>query len=94
MPSHYHGASIYDPGHTHGVSGGIYGSEGINYAYYQAGNQGGIPGAISINGAYTGVRVSAGNGYDLTGSTGGGAAHAIVQPTLVTNYILFAGGPT
>ncbi|KRQ03335.1 hypothetical protein [Bradyrhizobium manausense] len=83
MPSHFHSASIYDPGHVHG------------YTYpTNSGNTGGggafgnIPGTTVTSSAVTGVRVNSSNGLDTTYSTGGGGAHPIVQPTiLATTYI-------
>jgi microcystin-dependent protein len=91
IPSHYHAANMYDPTHAHGVTGGVYGSNGLGLNYYGAGSQGGQGAAIGISAAYTGVRISAGNGYDLTGSTGGGTAHAITQPSRVVNFIIRIG---
>ncbi|MGY3472459.1 hypothetical protein [Bradyrhizobium ottawaense] len=84
MPSHYHSASIYDPGHTHGhnitgVSSSTTGGGGFTISGY---------GTATINAAVTGVRVNSSNGLDNTYSTGGGGSHPIVQPTiLATTYL-------
>ncbi|WP_439365498.1 hypothetical protein ACNJYD_04420 [Bradyrhizobium sp. DASA03005] len=84
MPSHFHSASIYDPGHTHGhnitgVNSNTTGGGGFTTSGY---------GTAIISAAVTGVRVNSSNGLDTTYSTGGGGAHPIVQPTLlVTTYI-------
>ncbi|MHC4040630.1 hypothetical protein [Bradyrhizobium sp. 23AC] len=84
MPSHFHSASIYDPGHTHGhnitgVSSSTTGGGSFTISGY---------GTATISAAVTGVRVNSSNGLDTTYSTGGGGAHPIVQPTLlVTAYI-------
>lgn len=94
MPSHGHGISdpghahsVYDPGHGHGgqaLSGGIGYNPGIWYNTENGMGLTGIPGAgtgIGIYAAGTGVSVAA---------NGGNAAHPIVQPTLVLNYIIRA----
>lgn len=93
MPSHGHGISdpghahsVYDPGHAHGgniVNTGAY----QGFTRYSAEGDlsvGGMPGAgtgISIYAAGTGVSVAA---------NGGSAAHPIVQPTLVIQYMIRA----
>ncbi|MEH2525871.1 MULTISPECIES: hypothetical protein [unclassified Bradyrhizobium] len=89
MPAHYHSAGIYDPTHNHSVN---------NHSYWTTASGSGVGGggafgvagttSISINAAATGVRVNSSNGLDTTYSTGGGGAHANVQPTkLATIYI-------
>jgi microcystin-dependent protein len=88
VPSHYHAANMYDPGHVHAVTGGIYGSANTSLNYYQGGSQGGSPAAVTISGALTGVRVNAGNGLDLTGSAGGGATHNITQASAAWNVMV------
>lgn len=83
MPSHYHSASIYDPGHTHS-NNAITGSTTTGGGGFPAGANG----AATISAAATGVRVNSSNGLDTTNSAGGGGAHPIVQPTiLATTYI-------
>jgi hypothetical protein len=83
MPSHYHSAGIYDPGHTHGHNAQT-GSTTTGGGGFPAGSNGGA----TINAAVTGVRVNSSNGIDTTNSTGGGGAHAIVQPTIGVVYFL------
>jgi len=88
IPSHFHTAGIYDPTHTHGVAGGVYGGNSTNgrpqsFSYDTTSPIGAQ--AIAINGASTGVRVTSPNGNDNTYSTGGGGNHANVQPTMVMN---------
>lgn len=78
MPAHDHG--VNDPGHSH------------TYATWQpfgttAGNAGGIttlgPSTLnSTSNSATGISIQ---------SNGSGQAHGNVQPTMVTNFILFAG---
>ena len=77
MPSHYHVAGIFDPGHTHGVSGGVYGSTSLIFNYVGGGVQGGAGSPITIGSSATGVRVNSSNGLDTTYSQGGGGAAVI-----------------
>jgi microcystin-dependent protein len=67
---------------TSTVSGGIYGSTSINYSYYQAGNQGGPPGAITV----TSTQAAS----TFTGNAQGGASTPLsnVQPTLTANCMI------
>jgi microcystin-dependent protein len=83
MPSHYHSAGISDPGHTHPVT--IPNNSGNTGGGGAFGN---APISSNTGSAATGVRVNSSNGLDTTYSAGGGAAHAIVQPTIIGNYIL------
>jgi microcystin-dependent protein len=88
MPSHFHTAGIFDPGHTHGHNA-------------NAESQGGGPGpegnvnppvaAATINPNVTGVRVNSANGLDTTNSAGGNAVHNNMQPSQMVNYILRLG---
>jgi microcystin-dependent protein len=87
MPSHYHTATISDPGHSHVTDrqNGLSPTVGTNSNTTNA--------LVTLNngqtgGSLTGVRVNSSNGLDSTNSTGGGAAHAIVQPTIICSYIL------
>jgi microcystin-dependent protein len=87
MPSHFHTASISDPGHAHGVNGIIvpagpgFGLGGSPFIAANIGNAG-------TTAVGTGVRIASGNGLDTTNSAGGNAAHTIVQPTITCNYII------
>jgi microcystin-dependent protein len=82
IPAHSHPNTLSDPGHSHGVNGGVFGSSSIAFEYSSGGNQGGPPAAIGINGATTGVTINNAN------NTGGGNPHAILQPTIICNYII------
>jgi len=78
MPSHTH--TVTDPGHTHATTPAspIVGTS----ASPQAGASTNVPTnttTLSINSATTGI---------TNQNTGGGGAHAIVQPTIVCNYII------
>lgn len=88
MPSHFHAAGIFDPGHTHGVSSGIFGSSGLTFNYAGAGGQGGFGAGIVINAAATGVRVTSSNGLDTTYSNGSNGPHPIVLPVVGVTYLL------
>lgn len=83
IPSHVHANSLSDPGHSHASSSS---HSGINP---------GIPGGSTFTGGpfnNSAVVVNiAGNTTGVTISNalaGGGGAHAIVQPTIVCNYII------
>jgi len=78
MPSHTH--TVTDPGHTHATTPAspVVGTS----ASPQAGASTNVPTnttTLSINSATTGI---------TNQNTGGGGAHAIVQPTIVCNYII------
>ncbi|WP_271612932.1 tail fiber protein [Bradyrhizobium sp. CCBAU 21362] len=90
MPSHFHAANIFDPGHSHTYTrrGGVLHQDGTNALTVAIQD---ISDTTSV--ATTGVRVNSSNGLDTTYSAGGNGAHANVQPTMVCNYVLFAGGP-
>lgn len=92
IPSHAHNVYIRDPGHSHGVTGGIYGGTSNLPA---AGGGVSIPvfaALVAISPATTGIHTNSGGGGsgadDITAATGGGQAHANVQPTIVCNYIM------
>lgn len=80
MPSHYHTAGIYDPGHVHGVS--------HNAAAANSSSTGGgafavgaLTASIAIGAALAGVRVNSSNGLDTTYSAGSSNAHNNMQKT-------------
>lgn len=82
LASHTHAANVTDPGHSHS-SGNLAANLGVQF---QTGTTA-TPAAQtsgSVNGAPTGISVT--NGY-----TGGGQAHPNVQPSRVTNKIIFTG---
>jgi microcystin-dependent protein len=84
IPSHTHPVSIIDPGHPHTFSGPLIaggnnnnGGGGGSFAAMASTNF-----TFSTNNAVTGITATA------IANTGGGGAHAIVQPTIVCNYIV------
>jgi len=83
LPAHYHDAPITDPGHNH-----IYTAAGNTGNTGAGGAFGNAPVSSTTSTSTTGVRVNSSNGLDKTGNTGSGAAHAIVQPTIVVNKLL------
>lgn len=92
MPAHAHFMVINDHGHTHGSdaaqnTGGVVGVTGGGSFFVL-----GINGA-TINSATSNIGIGSASGVDdnKTTTIGGGGAHNNVQPTLVCNYILFAG---
>jgi microcystin-dependent protein len=80
MPSHFHGAGIYDPTHAHSVANlaGSTGNTGGGGAF------GNTPVAGATAAAATGVRVNSSNGLDTTYSSGGSGSHNNMPNTLVT----------
>lgn len=77
MPSHNHSATSTDSGHTHSYEA----DDSIQFAFENNGNQGNVP-----TNNTTGVGFA--NITTTIGAQGGGAAHAIVQPTIMCNYIM------
>jgi microcystin-dependent protein len=93
IPSHLHAVFAGTETHTHAITGGVNGGSSSAAASPTAGASFPNPTtAITIAAAATGltVRDTAGGGgtANQTAQTGGGNAHAIVQPTIVCNYIL------
>lgn len=88
LASHFHAAGIFDPSHTHGVSGGIYGSTALQFNYAGGGGQGGFGSGIIINAAGTGVRVTSSNGLDNTYSNGSSSPHNNLQPMIVLTALI------
>ncbi|WP_316214126.1 phage tail protein [Bradyrhizobium sp. SZCCHNR2032] len=87
MPSHYHGAGIYDPGHSHSTDAFKFANSAATVSQ-QTFNVWYNPATATISPNTTGVRVNSSNGLDTTYSAGGGAAHNVVQPTILCNYIM------
>jgi hypothetical protein len=84
MPSHYHTASIYDPGHAHSYT---YQGSSSNYSSgsfpVPVGSTGGTTGTSATN-----VRVNSSNGLDTVNSAGGGQPFRTIGPRkLCTGYI-------
>ena len=86
MPSHYHGAGISDPGHTHTYTASVINNSPSGGGSAGLVNAGG--GTNSTGASATGVRVTSSNGLDTTYSAGGGATHNNVQPSICCNYII------
>ena len=82
IPSHTHTASVTDPGHTHDQI--VAADTNPNTIRPDAANSSSAQVSVATASATTGITVS-------NSSTGGGLAHSNVQPTIVTNYIIFAG---
>lgn len=90
MPAHYHTANIYDPGHSHPFSA----TQGGTLVNLQGGGTytnaylGGPASAGNTNAAVTSVRVNSPNGFDTTGSVGGGQPFRTIGPRrLLTIYM-------
>lgn len=80
IPSHSHANTLTDPGHTHPYAG---------FSQLVTAGSGGQSAATTsatqnTNSATTGITITNAN-------TGGGGAHNNVQPTMICNYILYAG---
>lgn len=91
MPPHFHGVSISDPGHAHGVSGGFVGGTSTFSRPQTTVADASIPigsANIAINAALTGVRCNSGNGLDTTDTRGSGQPLTNVQHTYVTNKLI------
>lgn len=89
-PTHAHG--VYDPGHAHGYdrysTGGVGFAAGTATRQNVASTTGAAGTGIGIYGAATGIAIyGAGTGVSIQ-NTGLGYEHSIVQPTLMTNYIV------
>lgn len=87
MPTHNHHVGINDPGHTHSHNAAVNSGGGVGVTGGGSFFLNGV-GAATINGSPTGIQIVSSIGFDQTENVGGGAAHAIVQPTIMCNYIL------
>jgi microcystin-dependent protein len=76
LPVHSHANTLTDPGHAHNVSVGSAGGGAI----VTQGSGASSP-VAAVNSNTTGITINNVN-------AGSGNAHAIVQPTIVTNYII------
>lgn len=83
IPSHTHANTLTDPGHTHGFnpSARQFGSAGTGGGLLTIQVNNGNDGSFVIAPATTGITIN-------NAAQGGGGAHAIVQPTIVCNYIM------
>jgi microcystin-dependent protein len=73
MPSHTH--NVNDPGHSHSQAFGLSGANGSGNVARQGQNDN----SASTQSSQTGITV---------GNAGGGAAHNVMQPSAVVNYII------
>lgn len=87
IPSHFHSALIYDPGHIHGVShNAISGNTSTGGGGFSCGQN--IAASISITSATTGTRINSSNGFDNTYSTGGSGSHNNLHPVVALNAMV------
>jgi microcystin-dependent protein len=86
--AHFHSANITDTGHVHSTD--IATNRTTAALVTPGGSTEFWTGETPVNtgSSATGVRVSSDHGLDTTFSTGGGAAHNNVQPTITCNYII------
>ena len=78
MPSHSHSNALNDPGHSHNYDKAAVGAQ------KPAGS-----GSTPFEGAFLAATALSGTGMTIiNANAGGGAAHAIVQPTIICNYII------
>jgi microcystin-dependent protein len=83
IPAHSHPNTLTDPGHAHPI---WFGNGSGTHPVVTLGPQSIIEGAGDpIQGATTGIIINNAN------NTGGGGSHSNLQPTIITNYVLFAG---
>lgn len=88
IPSHFHGAGIYDPQHSHSYtspSANTSSTGGGAFTLYGCGTP---TFATTTTSSATGVRVNSANGLDTTASVGGGGQHSNMQPTIMCAKIL------
>jgi len=82
LASHSHANSLTDPGHDHSIDVGSSGGGSTQVTQGVAGVNATVTGPVNSN--TTGISIT-------NASAGSGSAHNNVQPTLITNYIIFAG---
>jgi len=80
IPSHFHGAGIFDPGHPHSSN-----APATAFNFYGAGGNPAVNGGATatINANTTGVQVNSSNGFGNTYSAGGGQGHPNIPNTQV-----------
>lgn len=85
---HFHGASIFDPGHSHAY-------DRVNATDQKPSSGGSAPfvnvQTLQTGVSMTGVRVNSANGLDTTATTGGNFPFTIVNPGMIMNKIVYAG---
>jgi microcystin-dependent protein len=81
IPAHTHPNTLTDPGHAHGIA--LANANAV-------GNTVEAPGSSFVGNLGTQSTTTAGTNITINNAnnTGGGNAHAIVQPTIVCNYII------
>lgn len=80
LAAHNHG--VTDPGHTHTASPGGYIGQATAGFTSGATTAPSSPVILTLNSATTGISIN---------NAGSDAAHSNVQPTIITNYIVYAG---
>jgi microcystin-dependent protein len=97
LGSHAHGATIFDPGHTHNL---LRDASPVSAVSFVDDGGTGLPTtggtgrtnstnhSLSIIEGYTGVRIWDGTTLDQTAGAGGNQPHANVQPTMVVTFYL------
>jgi microcystin-dependent protein len=88
IPSHQHSVFLKDPGHFHTVTNGV---PSLIFNYQGSGSQGSPATPVNTDTKATGITIGSVNGVandNQTAGAGSGGAHAVVQPTIVCNYIL------
>ena len=88
IPSHQHNVYLHDPGHTHSYN---YPDASVHQDGTQSADVFFNPSSHTTGTSVTGVTIGSVNGVandNKTDAQGGGAAHVIVQPTIVCNYII------
>lgn len=82
IPSHTHANSLNDPGHGHAIQTGN--TPGANYSIPPNATLPGITTGGVVSNNTTGVSIN-------NAAAGGGGSHNNVQPTIIANYIIYAG---
>lgn len=82
IPAHTHPNSLNDPGHTHSLQSGLYVFNGGPVGLTGGAQPGGTTANTSTGSATTGITIT------NAANTGGGGAHANVQPTRIRNVII------
>jgi microcystin-dependent protein len=85
MPTHQHSVFLKDPAHAHPNSS--FGGTGTQFGTAGGGFQNAVPTQLASTGITIGSTSGTAND-NQTALAGSGAAHAIVQPTIICNYIL------
>lgn len=88
IPVHSHANSLNDPGHSHELANARQQTVSFSGPGPIVGIQlnNGQDNSVVTNPVQTGITITNAN-------AGSGGSHNNVQPTMITNYVLFAGGP-